>query len=175
VASSLAVLCRPQVAYYGWLTHEGATTAVLAAGAGREGVLAVRQPDDTIALSSANARRLTERLVAELPFVRPAAGAPIVVSLSELHATDRHGRQRAQGGVVAHRARPEIRRVQELMKLPATGAGELYSHHRPQPLCYVDTMAGRYMVTTVDADTVRIGPATGSALVEHLDGLRLRA
>ncbi|HEX6359728.1 ESX secretion-associated protein EspG [Actinophytocola sp.] len=175
VAVSLALLCRQDVAYYGWFTHDGTTTAVLAAGAGREGILAVRRQDGMIELSGAQSRRLVERLIAELPQTRPASGAPVVVSLSELRATDRHGRQRAEGGVVAHRARPEIRQVQELLRLPTVGAGELYSSHRPQPLCYVDTAAGRYMVTTVNADTVRIGPAPGSALADQLNGLRLRA
>lgn len=158
VASSLAVLCRPDVAYYGWLTHHGTTTAVLAAAIAREGVLAVRRADDMIRLRGVCARRLAQRLVAQLPEARPGAGVPLVVPLSELHATSR----------VAH----DVLRVRRLLSLPVTGSGELYASRRTAPLCYVDTAAGRYAVAVLGSDSVWVGPGREPALVARLDGIR---
>lgn len=155
VASSLAVLCRPDVAYYGWLTHRGTTTAVLAAAIAREGVLAVRRADGTIRLRGVCARRLAQRLVGQLPGARPGVGVPLVVPLSELHAAGR-----------------DVLRVRRLLGLPVTGSGELYAGRRAEPLCYVDTVAGRYAVMILSSGCVRVGPADEPALVAQLDGLR---
>jgi hypothetical protein len=173
VVSSLRVLCSPSIAYYGWLTHDGTTISVLSAALGSAAVLAVKD-GDVVRLRSIRARELVPELIAQLPDVPPGRGTPITVSLSELRATDRRGRHRAPGGVVTKRARPEVLRAQELLALPTTGAGELYSGQQA-PLCYIDTVDGRYVVSSLDADTVRVAPASASGLVPHLDGIRLGA
>ncbi len=173
VIASLRVLCEPTTAYYGWLTHDGATVSVLTAAIGREAILAVRD-GDLVRLRTIGARQLADRLVAQLPDVPPGRGLPFTVSLSELRATDRRGRVRAPGGVVSRRAGPEVLRAQELLALESTGAGEIYSSSQV-PLCYIDTVEGRYVVSSLTEDTVRVAPASVSALVSQLDGLRLGA
>lgn len=172
ISSSLAVLCRPDVSYYGWLTHDSDTIAVLAAAIGRKGVLAIRTAD-AIRLRSVSPRDLAALLIAQLPEMQPGPGAPMCVSLSELRATDRRGRQRTRDGVVQRLSRPEVRRAQEMLALPTTGAGELYVGSNPTPLCYIDTAVGRYAVATINPDTVRVVP--GAGLVAQLDGIRLGA
>ncbi len=175
VAASLTVLCRPDAEFYGWVTHE-ITTAVLAAAAGREGVLALRS-DDSVWLSTIPAKHLVEQLVAQLPEMPPAAGHVTTVALADLHAANRNGRVRAQGGVIARRADPDIRHVQRLMSLPATGAGELYAAVRDdsgtrfthdEPVEYVDTTDGRVLATKPDPRHLRVGPGSRDDLVAEL-------
>lgn len=176
VAASLTVLCRPSVEFYGWLTHDGATTAVVAAAAGREAVLALRS-DSSVWLSSVPAKRLAERLVAQLPDAPSAGGNPISVALADLNATSRTGRVRDQGGVLARRADPAVRHVQWLMSLPVTGSGELYAaardddgtrHSHDEPVEYVDTSVGRVLATKPDACHLRVGPGSHDDLVAEL-------
>lgn len=176
VAAALAVLCRPDAEFYGWLTHDGATTAVLAASAGREAVLALRS-DSSVWLSTVPAKRLAERLVAQLPDMPPAAGHVTAVALTDLHAANRNGHVRAPGGVVARRADPDVRHVQWLMSLPVTGAGELYAAVRgdndtrlthDEPVEYVDTTAGRVLATKPDPRHLRVGPGSRDDLVAVL-------
>jgi len=171
--ASLAVLCEPSVAFYGWLTHAGATVSVLSASIGRTALLAVRD-GDLVRVRTIGSRNLVSALVSQLPDVAPGRCAPMTVSLADLRATDRRGRQRAPDGVVSRRARPEVLRAKELLQLPTTGSGELYAGDQP-PLCYVDTVDGRYIVTSLDDDTVRVAPGSVSGLVSQLDGLRLGA
>lgn len=177
VAASLAVLCQPAIAYYGWITHNDSTTAVLAAAIGKEAVLAIRRPDSTIWLSNTGTSRLAEQLVAQTPNIQPGQGKPFTVSLTELHRTGRSGRQRAAAGVVLRRASPEVRHAQQLIALPTTGAGELYvatrdttgqCHTHDQPVNYTDTTDGRYLVTAIGHDAIRISPADGAVLVSQL-------
>lgn len=177
VAASLAVLCRPDAEFYGWLTHDDATTAVLAAATGREAVLAVRRPDATVWLSTIPAKRLAERLVAQLPEAVSADGASVTVALTDLHAANRNGQVRAQGGVIARRADPDVRHVQWLMSLPVTGAGELYAAVRDdndtrlthdEPVEYADTATGRVLATKPDPRHLRVGPGSRDDLVAEL-------
>jgi hypothetical protein len=56
----------------------------------------------------------------------------------------------------------------------AIGSGELYAGRRA-PLCYVDTLDGRYVVARNHGDSVRVVPASIGALAADLDGLRLGA
>ncbi len=178
VAASLAVLCRPQVEYYGWIVHDGRTVGVLAGRIGREAVLAVHQPDATVWLSQVNSTRLAERLVAQTPDVPAGRGAPFTVSAAEVRATRRDGRQRTAAGVGVRRAAPEVRQARRLAGLPATGHGELSVARRDgwgrrrragQPLRYTDTSDGRFAVLfTGGPDRVRVEPAGRADLVRHL-------
>lgn len=176
VAASLAALCRPDAEFYGWLTQDGATTAVVAASAGREAVLALRS-DSSVWLSTVPAKRLAERLVAQLPDTPSVAGHATTVALADLHAASRNGRVRAQGGVIARRADPDVRHVQRLMSLPVMGAGELYAAVRDdndtrlthdEPVEYVDTSDGRVLATKPDPRHLRVGPGSRDDLVAEL-------
>jgi hypothetical protein len=120
------------------------TSAVLAGAIGKEALLAVRQPDDTVRLTRIPSSRLAERLVAQTPDVPAAAGVPVVVARSELHAA---GRVRGSAA------------VRRLLALPTIGAGELYVGRCDDPISYVDTVGGRVVVTALVPDAVRVGAA----------------
>lgn len=182
VAASLAVLARPAVAYYGWLTHDHATISVLAAAIGKEAVLAVRQPDSTVWLSNTTASRLADGLVAQTPDVRRGQGTPCTVELAELRGLRRTGSQRAAGGVVLRRASQTARHLAELVDLPTTGAGELYVavrddngrvHTHDDLIGYADTAHGRYLTLT-DRRQVLVTPADEAVLTEQLHRVHRR-
>lgn len=182
VAASLAVLARPTVAFYGWLTHDHATISVLAAAIGKEAVLAVRQPDSTVWLSNTTAGRLADGLVAQTPDVRRGQGTPFTVSLAELRGLRRTGGPRAAGGVVVRRASQAARHLTALVDLPTTGAGELYVavrddngrvHTHDELINYADTTHGRYLTLT-DRQQVRVTPADAPVLKEQLHRVHLR-
>lgn len=166
VMAALAVLCRPDVGFHGWLTHEHRTTAVLAAAIGREAVLAVRV-GETVSLRGIHRLRLAERLVSELPDVEPGAGPPLRVDRAELSGTDRTGRLPTEGGTGLRRARPQVRAAIRLISAPTTGAGELYAVGHGSPVDYVDTAHGRYLVTTT-RDLIEIRPARRPDVVAEL-------
>lgn len=58
--------------------------------------------------------------------------------------------------------------------LSVTGSGELYAGQQA-PLCYVDTLDGRYVVSRNQSNVARVVPASIGTLVADLDGLRLGA
>ena len=178
IAGSLTVLCRAQVEYYGWIAHDGQTIGVLAGRIGKEGVLAVHQPDSTVWLTSVNSTRLAERLVAQTPDVPAGRGGAFTVSSAEVRATRRDGRQRTPAGVGVRRAGPEVRHAQRLAALPTTGHGELSvarrdelgrRHRCPRPVRYTDTAEGRFALLFGRDDQVRVEPAGRAELMRHLD------
>lgn len=162
VVAVLAALCRPEVGFHGWLTHEHRTTAVLAAALGREAVLAVRT-DDTVSLRGAHRLRLAEPLVDQLPDVPPGDGPTLRIDRAELRVT----RGRTDGGAGLRRVRAEVSAAVRLISAPTTGAGELYAIGHGRPVDYVDTAHGRYLVTTA-RDQVEIRPAGRRDLVAEL-------
>jgi hypothetical protein len=178
VAASLAVLCRPRVEYYGWITHDGRTIGVLAGRTGKEALLAVHQADSTVWLSQTGANRLAERLVAQTPDVPAGSGTPFTVSASEVRATRPDGRRRTPTGAGVRRAGPEVRRTRRLVELPVGGFGELSVATRDewgrrrraaQPLRYTDTSEGRFALLPGAGDgEVRVTPAGRDDLVRHL-------
>jgi hypothetical protein len=178
VGAALAVLCRPQVEYYGWITHTGRTVGVLAGRIGREAVLAVHQDDSTIWICSIHPSRLGEELVQQTPPVPAGRGTPFTVSAAEVRSTTPDGRQRTTSGVGMRRAGPEVRQAQRLARLPSTGHGELSVARRDEwgrrqrasrPLRYTDTSEGRFAVLfTAGDDQVRLEPAGRPELFRHL-------
>jgi hypothetical protein len=178
VAATLAVLCRPAVEFYGWITHQDNTIGVLAASIAREGVLAIRDADGTVRLSNVHSRRLAEHLVAQTPPVPPGATRPFTVSIAEVRATDRTGRQRTATGANIRRADPEVRLAKTFATTPATGAGHLYvavrdadgirRDHEHTPVSYLDNVRGRYAERLTGAGMVTVRPATRDDLVTEL-------
>lgn len=166
VLAALAVLCRPQTGFHGWISHERRTTSVLAAAVGREAVLAVRA-GDTVSVSGAGRLRLADRLVGCLPPVPAGRGPVLHVGLDALAAVDRHGRVRVAGGIGSRPAPAEARRARRLIAAPTTGAGELHVVGGPRPVTYVDTVHGRYLVDR-QQEAVVIRPAAGADLVAEL-------
>jgi hypothetical protein len=155
----LALLARPQVEYYGWITEGPTTTAVLAAATGANAIVANRSGNG-VYLAPADANRLADAVVAYLPPARPGRGRSINVPRTDLAA--------AAG-------------FAELAALDRTGAGEFHVAVRdrttgrraccPHPIGYQDTVAGRWLVQIVpghDQDWVTATPATQDLLRTRL-------
>lgn len=173
VVAALAVVCRPDVGFHGWLTHEHRTTSVLAGAIGREAVLAVRSGND-VTVRSVHRQRLAERLAAHLPDVPAGAGPPLRVDLAELRATDPSGGRPTEGGAGLRRVGPQVRRAAALVAAPTTGAGELYPVGGRAPVSYVDSAHGRYLVATT-RDVLEIRPATRADVTAELQVQRSAA
>lgn len=160
----LAVLTRPAVECYGWLTEGDTTTSVLAAASGGDAVVATRRRQG-VYLAPADPHRLAEALLAHLPPVRAGDGPSINVRRARLLA--------GSGG-------PEWAALAALRR---TGAGELYVAARdrstgrrqsmPYPIGYQDTVAGRWLVQVTASrgdEWVTAAPATADLLLHRLSG-----
>lgn len=73
---TLATLCHPSLAYFGWLIYEGTRREVLAAQLGREAVLAVREGEQVV-LYQLREGELVTALLGQLPKANPAQFQPI--------------------------------------------------------------------------------------------------
>jgi len=177
VETALRVLCRPGRECYGWINDGRVTRGVLAASVGRNAMLAIGDAD-SVSLRHVSANALAARLVAQAPDVPPGAGAAVTVRRSEVLA---HAAGTRRSGTV--RVRPpsaDVRWAAATAAAPTTGSGELWVAARDRggrrrevnPVSYVDTKAGRYLVATKDVggDTeVLLAPATARGLAARLN------
>ena len=179
LVASLAVLCRPGAEFYGWITKDGHTVAVLAAAIGREAILAVRD-GDSVSLTQIRPETLPEALVAQTPEVPPGRGEAFSLMQADALASV-GGRQRTEAGVGTRPAGTEVRLAQKIAELPTTGGGQLSVAFRdslgrrrssPHPLRFADTSAGRWLnlMTPINANENRIliAPASRRDLVVRL-------
>lgn len=175
LVDSLAVLTRPTVEYYGWITHGETTIGVLAASTPAEALLAVRDGDD-VRLRQIRRTTLPEHLVGQLPDVPPARGEFLEARQADLIAAPR-GRLRTTATI--RTASPRIRLIQRVAALPTTGGAHLNVATRDpagrrttarHPLRIADTEHGRWSnITTGGRDPhVRIGPATLDEITNRL-------
>lgn len=175
LTDSLAVLGRSAAECYGWFTHRGVTTAVLAASIGGDAVLAVRH-GDSIRMVPIDATRLVEAVVESLPVVPPGHGHSINVARSRLRA-----KAGVPAGLAVDRPGDGEAAFAWLSGLPATGAGELHVAVRnpitgrrvvgPHAVGYHDTVQGRWWVQVVpghEDDWIVAAPATTDLLVTRL-------
>ncbi|RZS44478.1 ESAT-6 protein secretion system EspG family protein [Herbihabitans rhizosphaerae] len=185
IEAALRVLCAGSVEYFGWVRHpldEGgeAVTGVVVAAIAREAVLAIRRGNTVWLSQISNANKLPERLVAQLPPVRPGSGQPLRAPQRDIAAVRSDGRTRNQGGVALRRAAPDARHIRQIMALPSFGGGELYGGVRDghgiyrrsdRPIRYTDTDRGRYRATITDTpdDTyVEVAPGSDADLINQL-------
>jgi hypothetical protein len=178
VAATLAVLCRPVVELYGWITHRGTTIGVLAGRIGKDAVLAVRTQDGMVGLSNIPTTRLADRLVAQTPPVPAAQVKPFLVSPAEVRSVTWSGRLLSPAGVTARRASPETRLAKQLLVQPRTGGAELWAatrtstglrHAIEHPVRYADVGGRRWLITTVSPTQVALGPGGPEHLVAVLN------
>ncbi|MCE7001642.1 ESX secretion-associated protein EspG [Kibdelosporangium philippinense] len=177
VAAGLAVLCRPTIEYFGWVTSGDSTAGVLAGAIGRQAVVAVCL-DGWVTVRSTRLENLARMLVAQLPDIPAGQGQPFTVRQSDLLAFAPG--QRAHGGVAVRPVPLEVRRFHHIAGMGRTGAGELYVAIRDgvgrhyvinDPICYVDTAVGRYVTaaTTVGREAeMLVAPANAGDLVARL-------
>lgn len=176
-ASSLAVLCKPTIEYYGWINEGKLTLGVLAGSIGREAVLAVRE-NDTVYLNQIEPERLPEALVAQIPEYAPAKGRPINVAQDEVLAEADRARESSR--VITRPASHAIRQLQNITALPTDGGGELYvglrdsigrRKHTEQPLRYADTSEGRWLNITLPGQArtmLVISPGTRKDIAQRM-------
>ena len=69
VAVALAIVCRAEVEFFGWITRDTSTIGVLAAGIGRHGLLAVRD-GESVWLKHTGPARWRRRWWRRLPMCR---------------------------------------------------------------------------------------------------------
>jgi hypothetical protein len=170
VAVALAMLCRAESEFFGWINCGRATVGVLAAGIGRHGLLAVRD-GDSVWLNRVGRAVLAEILVGQTPEVPAGQGKPVTVSLGS-------GCQQGitEAAVRVGPASVAVRWVRQLIALPTTGSGELYAavcdgmgrYRVSEPVRYADTRQGRYLNLTTGPDDVLVAPARRADLVARL-------
>jgi hypothetical protein len=181
VAAALAVLCRGQSEFYGWISHGEATIGVLAAAIGGQALLAVRDRE-TVWLKPVGWPKLADALVGQTADVPAARGRAVSVARSDVLGSVR-GQRLTEAAVQVTRADVATRRAQQITALATSGSGELYAavrdsvgrHRVSVPLCYADTADGRYQIVTAVTDgqhRVLIAPASRADLVRRLTELR---
>lgn len=171
VAAALAMVCRAESEFFGWITRGRTTIGVLAAGLGKHGLLAVRA-EDSVWLKHIGRDSLAETVVAQLPDVAAGKGKPLAVSRGELA----RGRPLHRTAVRVGQAGSEVRQAKRIMALPRTGSGELYAAARDgmgrywvsEPVRYADTQDGRYLNLSTGVDQVLVAPARPTDLVDRL-------
>ncbi|WP_169735447.1 ESX secretion-associated protein EspG [Actinokineospora inagensis] len=162
--ATFAVLCRPHVEYYGWISTGDQTTAVLVAAAGRDAVVAVRA-QGAVHLRPTSPDRLADTLVAQTPDVRAARGRAVTVTPVEP----------SRRFTSSARRPPEVLAAQRIVDLPVTGGGQLYAavgrRRAANPVRYVDSVAGRWLNVTLPDERVVIAPGSRRALADRLRAL----
>lgn len=178
VAAALAMVCRAESEFFGWITGDRSTIGVLAAGLGRHGLLAVRD-GDSVWLNHTGCNVLAETLVAQTADVPAGPGRPVTVSRAEVVGSV-GGQRITEAAVRVGPADVAVRRVRQLVALPTTGTGELYAAARDgvgryrvsEPVHYADTHPGRYVNLTMERDLILVGPASRADLVARLKDRR---
>jgi hypothetical protein len=182
VAAALAVLCRPTTEFFGWVTVEETKAGVLAGAIGRLALVAVHM-DGWVSMRSTRLESLAQMLVAQIPNIAAGQSRPFTVRRSDLLAFGGN-QQPAHGGVAVRPVPWEVRQLHHIAGAPRAGAGEFYVAIRDgvgrrqviaDPICCVDTAAGRYVtVTTVvggEAEML-VAPANSRDLVARLHEAR---
>ena len=181
-ADLLAVLCRPQLEYYGWFAAEGRTVGMLSAVLGQMAVVAVRD-GDAVTFREIRPSEVLGVLVSELPPHRPAGFTPINTRMADLAAAgagDSSGGPQMLQRPVSTVMPAEMRLLVEIATGKRSGSGQFFVAMRdamgrrrvsPEPLGVVDTPRGRVLLTITHARGERwvlVAPATAADLVTRL-------
>lgn len=149
---TIGALTRPHSEFYGWIGTREASISVLAASAGVEAVLAIRD-GDTVTLRATRREALAEALIAQLPPLAAARGRSVNIPEQDLPSGDdvRRAVRRDEGFGGLARSQPrdnsEIAQLNQVLALPRIGGGKFYTalrdrggrrHRYPHPLAYLD-------------------------------------
>jgi len=164
----LATIQRARTEFYGWATGNDDTYGVLAAAHGRS-AFALRRHGDRVVFQRANADRLADALLEQLPDVPPARGESLSVREQEINSSaPRPVLRRSSGPVRSEQAR----RLDTLLRTPRNGGAKLYAARRDEAgnrirsrtwLDLIDLPDGRWAIhLTVNRGerTINAAPAT---------------
>ncbi|HEX5402987.1 MAG TPA: ESX secretion-associated protein EspG [Pseudonocardiaceae bacterium] len=166
--STLEVLARPSMEYYGWIAYTEAdrevNITVLVAAVGQDAVLVVRDGQQ-VHLSPTRADGMAETLLGHLPAVAAARGRSVNLPEAEVRQLVADRMHAAPGSTKPLPAEAfnifprasmaeDARDLLTAMDQPRIGGGELYVAARVRsgerrrcenPMVYVDTQHGRWM------------------------------
>jgi hypothetical protein len=175
----LAIIQRAQTEFYGWITNDDETYAVLVAAHGRN-AFALTRRGDRVAFRRIGPDRLAAALLEELADVPPGRGEAISVREVEVAGAGPRPVLRRASGV----ARSEqARRLDALFRTPRRGGAKLYAARRDDAgnrlrsqawLDLIDLPDGRWAVYTTTSRgerTVHAVAATARFVGEKLDDL----
>jgi hypothetical protein len=177
----LSIVQRARTEFYGWVTSDGETYAVLAAAHGRN-AFALTRRGERVAFRRVSPDRLAEAVLERLPDVPPGHGESISVREAELSGSgSRPVLRRVSGAARSEQAR----RLDALLRAPRRGGAKLYAAHRddagnrvrsPRWLNLVDLPDGRWVIYTTGRGerTVNAVPATPRLVAEKLNDLALQ-
>jgi hypothetical protein len=164
----LAVIQRAGTEYYGWVTGEEGSFALLVAASGRDAVAMVRT-GETVSIELIRADYLAEEVIGRLPEVPAGRGKPISVLASDFAAGNNNAPTYLSGG--ASTRHPEARRLDALLRAPRTGGGKLYSARRDHSgtrrrsedwVTYIDLEHGRWITYRTNGAEPFITAAPGT-------------
>lgn len=122
----LSIIQTARTEFYGWVTSDTDTYALVVAANGRN-AFAMSRHGDRVRFRRVGADRLVEALVDQLPDVPPGRGEPISVREAEVTSSDpRPILRRASGPPRSEQAR----RLDALLRTPRRSAAKLYAARR---------------------------------------------
>lgn len=151
---TLTVVQRAAVEVYGWVSHRGRNFAVLAASAGRRGVVVTRD-GERVVFEGCDPERVGDALLWRLPEVAAGGGEPISARVADV---GRKGVDREAGSIMrrSQPVRPDgAKRLELLMREPRVGGAKLYAARRDRAgvrrrsaewLTVLDLEVGRWLV-----------------------------
>ena len=175
----LAIIQRAQIEFYGWITSNDETYAVLVAAHGRS-AFALTRRGDRVAFRRIGPDRLAAALLEQLEEVPPGRGEAISVREVEVaRVGPRPVLRRASDAARSEQAR----RLDALLRAPRRGGAKLYAARRDDAgnrvrsrawLDLVDLPDGRWAVYTTTSRgerTIHAVTATAQFVAERLDDL----
>lgn len=175
----LSIVQKARTEFYGWVTTQDETYAVLVAANGHN-AFAVTRHGDRVAFRRVHPDRLAEATVERLPEMPPGRGESISVLESEVgRSGPKQVLRRASGSARSEQAR----RLDALLRTPRRGGTKLYAAHRDDTgqrirsrtwLDLLDLPDGRWAVYTTTGRgerTVNAVPATQQLVTQKLNDI----
>jgi hypothetical protein len=178
VRAMLHLLTRPEYEVFGWISSPQRTTGVLAAAAGGEAALVVRE-GEAAWLSPIRPDDVVEAVIAQLPALPPAHGRSVNVCEADFTGA-RPDAENAWNGFRPMTESHDVRAMKALLDEPVLGISQLWAAARgpdgrlrqaATPLTVRDTAEGRWLTratTTSGRRWVTAAPAGPQLLASKL-------
>lgn len=122
----MSIIQKARTEFYGWITGNGDTYAVLVAANGRN-AFALTRHGDRVRFRRVSADRLADALVERLPTTPPGRGESISVHEAEVTGSAPKQVMRRAAGLARS---DQARRLDALLRTPRQGVAKLYAAHR---------------------------------------------